>query len=187
MHIHHAVLLLPLGLVVILRCFFGAESVGVKKVLILRCLLWIYQSGLVPESRNVYFLCLGVFLSFLSVSLFASAKDCPPSEDSGRLHHLQPLIFPSRTTHTRLFPKKHGFSYSYLLVGIPVGWKGSIASMVSADVDVFEDRQASESWFSVNAEDHLDRGQDKTGLIGKLCTYLESQVRGLRPQFLWSS
>ncbi|KAL8910450.1 MAG: hypothetical protein Q9171_004244 [Xanthocarpia ochracea] len=36
---------------------------------------------------------------------------------------MKPLLFPSKTSHTRLFPKKHSFTYSYLLVGIPVGWR----------------------------------------------------------------
>ena len=31
---------------------------------------------------------------------------------------LKPLLFPARTTHRRLFPTPHSFSYSYLLAGI---------------------------------------------------------------------
>ena len=34
---------------------------------------------------------------------------------------LPPLLITSRTTHSRIFPQKHAFSYSYLFVGIPVG------------------------------------------------------------------
>ena len=93
---------------------------------------------------------------------------------------LKPLIFPCRTSHTRLFPRKHSFSYSYLLVGIPIGWQGSVASIVSADVlrsATVEPRpKQTKAWLNVEAADYLDRGGAQLGLKGKLDTYLESQV-----------
>ena len=94
----------------------------------------------------------------------------------------RPLIFPCRTAHTRMFPKKHSFSYSYLVVGIPIGWRGSVGSFLSADLkslpeDTLRTRPMSKSWFNVEAADHLNRGTNKDGLKGKLDTYLESQVR----------
>ena len=184
MSLHHASLLVPLGLVVALRVLIGAGAFNVTKVLILRCSIWIYQTGLVPTPQEAYIVYLGCFLGFLFVTFFHLVKDDQVFEHDERSHPLRPLIFPSRTTHTRLFPKKHGFSYSYLLVGIPVGWKGSIATMISADVNRHEDLQAPKSWFSVDAEDHLDRGNDKAGLIGKLRMYIESQVRNSRVQLL---
>ena len=82
---------------------------------------------------------------------------------------LKPLILPCRTTHTRVFPKKHGFSYSYLQVGIPVGWRGSIASILSVDTDT------PKTWFNVGAADFLDRGNGQLSLRGKLDAYLKSQ------------
>ena len=57
----------------------------------------------------------------------------------------KPLFFPSRTTHTRLFPKTHSFSYSYLLVGIPVGWQGSVGGMLSAD----QGTHSRQKWFKM--------------------------------------
>lgn len=97
----------------------------------------------------------------------------------------KPMLFPCRTNHTRFFPKKHSFSYSYLLVGIPVGWRGSIGGMLSAD-----DFQNSSPWYSklfslkaesawhvVNGDDYLGRGHSEGGLRGKLDEYLLSQVR----------
>ena len=94
---------------------------------------------------------------------------------------LKPRIFPCRTTHTRMFPKIHSFSYSYLMVGIPVGWQGTIASMVSADTDT-DKMHTSEStyrtpkgWFQIEAADYLDRGNVHLGLHGKLDAYLKSQ------------
>ena len=91
---------------------------------------------------------------------------------------LRPFILPCRTTHTRLFPKKHGFSYSYLQAGIPVGWRGSIASMLSADMSQVSEaspRSTTKAWFSIEAADYLDKGNSQLGLRGKLDVYLESQ------------
>ncbi len=92
-----------------------------------------------------------------------------------------PLIFPCRTAHTRMFPKKHSFSYSYLFTGIPIGWQGSVGSFLSADLESLPTKTrkswlAKKSWFSVEAEDHLSRGIAVDGLKGKLEAYLKSQV-----------
>ncbi|KAI2779651.1 hypothetical protein F4815DRAFT_178427 [Daldinia loculata] len=83
----------------------------------------------------------------------------------------RPLLFPCRTTHARLFPKKHTFSYSYLLVGIPVGWTGVAGGMISND----EYSTGVGGWYKVDASGYLDRGNGHLGLRGKLDTYLESQ------------
>lgn len=97
----------------------------------------------------------------------------------------RPMFFPSRTNHTRLFPKTHSFSYSYLWVGIPVGWKGSVGGMLSSDVS----RQSypwymrlwplspGSAWFTVDGDDYLGRGHVDGGLQEKLQDYLQSQVR----------
>lgn len=93
---------------------------------------------------------------------------------------LKPLLFPCRTSHTRLFPKKHSFSYSYLCVGIPIGWQGSLNSFLSVDFKGHLIGKAYQqwwpSWFSINSSDYLNRGSHAAGLKGKLDDYLESQV-----------
>lgn len=93
---------------------------------------------------------------------------------------LKPLLFPCRTTHTRLFPKKHSFSYSYLCVGIPIGWQGSLNSFLSVDFGGRLTGKAYQqwwpSWFSIMSSDYLNRGSHAAGLKGKLDVYLESQV-----------
>lgn len=97
---------------------------------------------------------------------------------------VNPMLFPCETAHVRMFPKKHGFSYSYLLVGIPVGWKGSVGGMISSDVDtkpaswysrLFSLKPGS-AWYTVNGDDYLERGHVEDGLKGKLKKYLEGQV-----------
>lgn len=93
---------------------------------------------------------------------------------------LKPLLFPCRTTHTRLFPKKHSFSYSYLCVGIPIGWQGSLNGFLSVDFGGHLTGKAYQewwpSWFSIMSSDYLNRGSHAAGLKGKLDDYLESQV-----------
>ncbi|GAB7341773.1 hypothetical protein MBLNU457_g0105t1 [Dothideomycetes sp. NU457] len=99
-------------------------------------------------------------------------KTTPKSVDE---HLLPPLLIPGRTTHTRLFPKKHSFSYSYFYVGIPVGWKGRAGSSLSADVDLLPLDDRRYGWFHVDAADYLTRGDHPDGLEGKLRQYLRSE------------
>ncbi len=80
------------------------------------------------------------------------------------------LLLPCKTTHSRMFPKLHSFSHSYLVVGIPVGWSGCAGGLVSAGSG------GRRGWFHVDAEDSLERGNGHLGLRGKLDAYLESQV-----------
>lgn len=88
------------------------------------------------------------------------------------------LLFPGKTTHSRLFPKKHSFDYSYLVVGIPVGWEGISGGMVSlsSSKPSWWDL-SSNGWYHIDPEDYLTRGDRKLGLRGKLDVYLRSQVR----------
>lgn len=92
---------------------------------------------------------------------------------------LKPLLFPAKTTHTRLFPKKHSFTYSYLLVGIPVEWRGAVGSFFSANLPsggLSPKSLVNRPWFSIGAGDYLGRGDENLGLRGKLRSYLKSQV-----------
>ena len=94
--------------------------------------------------------------------------DCP----------LKPVLFPCRTSHTRIFPQQHSFSYSYLFVGIPIGWRGWISSLLTADLKTlpWRSRKPKTGWFNVDSADYLARGDSVHGLRGKLDVYLESQV-----------
>lgn len=91
----------------------------------------------------------------------------------------RPLLFPCQTTHTRLFPEKHSFSYPYLLVGVPVGRRGGANSFLSADLQSgnVDEAHKSKAWFHVSARDHLERGEHVDGLRGKLDDFLQAQVR----------
>ena len=87
---------------------------------------------------------------------------------------LRPLLIPSCTTHRRLFPAKHSFSYSYFFVGIPIGWSGSAGTILAADQNGRIPKRQ-QTWLSVEAENYLERGSHPEGLQGKLKEYLEGQ------------
>lgn len=95
-------------------------------------------------------------------------------------HTSQPYFIPSRTTHRRMFPKTHAFSYSYLTIGVPVGYRGRVNNLLTID----ESAEKLSWWrrlvaftpFTVDGEGYLSRGSNNRGLRGKLDEYLESEV-----------
>ena len=113
--------------------------------------------------------------AILDRSIWRKDKHAANREPSG----LKPMLFPSRTTHTRLFPKVHSFSYSYLYAGIPIGWTGSAGTLLSADPMIgsktVETRSVERTWFNVEGQDYLQRGHHPDGLAGKLKDYLRLQ------------
>lgn len=116
---------------------------------------------------------LGSFL--LARCLLATANSPRPAGPG------QVMLFPCKTTHSRLFPKKHSFVYSYLVVGIPVGWEGISGGLVSS----YSGKQSwlsfsGRGWYHVDPADYLNRGDGQLGLRGKLDAYLKSQVRAMK-------
>ncbi|KAL1911944.1 hypothetical protein Sste5344_002139 [Sporothrix stenoceras] len=89
----------------------------------------------------------------------------------------KPLLFPCITTHTRLVPKQHSFVYSYLVVGVPVGWTGVCGGMISVATDspTAERKEIKKGWYHIDAEDYLERGYGDLGLCGKLDSFLKSE------------
>ena len=145
--------------------FFGNLAANTLQ-LVLRYPLWSFV--------------VAFLLSLPYIRLFLSKGESRNgiADPNGNYGDLRPLVIPSRTSHTRLFPKKHSFSYSYLLVGIPIGWRGSLRCLLSADLDSIENDslRPRKGWFSVEAADYLHRGYDVRGLSGKLRHYLKTQV-----------
>ncbi|UNI20588.1 hypothetical protein JDV02_006660 [Purpureocillium takamizusanense] len=70
-------------------------------------------------------------------------------------------------------PKKHSFGYSYLIAGIPVGYKGDVNGIISAETQ--HSSKLARAWYHVDAIDYLERGHAWLGLRGKLDNYLRSQ------------
>lgn len=170
---------------------------------VLAFIAWRHKTILFSSAQQLHHSRLGLLLYFivlLSLYLLVSGRrhsikdrlrqlqwaieaDQKPGENSSTesTEHspLKPLVFPCRTSHTRIFPKNHSFSYSYLMVGIPVGWRNYSGNLLSADLKFGSawPKAPWMAWFSVDAEDHLHRGNDVGGLKAKLRSYLKSQVR----------
>ncbi|RCI16208.1 hypothetical protein L249_1870 [Ophiocordyceps polyrhachis-furcata BCC 54312] len=87
-------------------------------------------------------------------------------------------IIKCRLSHNRLFPKKHGFSYPYLSVGIPVRSPRSTRLLSVGALSWWR-----RGWLQVKPEHHLLRGMEDGTLSDKLDVYLRSQFRpkGLDP------
>lgn len=141
--------------------------------------------GSIPALKPALCVSAISFLAFHVLWRIFAKTGAPQWDGPGKV-----LIFPSRTTHMRLFPKKHHFSYSYLVVGIPVGWEGSIAGLLSVGVEASWGLSSwftpsswlQKGWFTVDVRDFFERGHSSTGLRGKLETYLKTQVwTQLRP------
>lgn len=127
------------------------------------------EAAVIHASKHLVLLHM---LSTVSIGLFRrlirSRRRLFPMQmpaDIGPLE-MKPLVWPCRTTHTRLYPKKHSFAYSYLLVGVPVDWTGSSGSLLSSG------SSTKTALFHVDAADHLDRDSVHSSLRQKLDTYL---------------
>ena len=91
----------------------------------------------------------------------------------------KPYLIPARTSHTRLFPKQHSFSFSYLLVGVPIGWSSrSGKSLLSID-STSSVTSGGRGWYDVDNQDYLHRGR-RGSLRQKLDEYLNTQGRAVR-------
>lgn len=125
---------------------------------------------------------LATILALLQVQRCIKGFEAPSKDNEQFI--AKPMLFPSRTAHTRFFPKKNSFSYPYFVVGVPVGWKGTIGGMLSVDLPKGKrgllQRLCSfkpwSCWYTVDADDHLARGHADGGLEEKLHDYLHSQV-----------
>lgn len=104
------------------------------------------------------------------ITLFSSASR--PWRDSAGS-----VFIPSRTTHTRFFPKKHSFAYSYLTVGVPVGLRSHVNGILSTDPPTSSIAGGWWTWlvspvYKVDSAKYLARGTAKGGLRDKLDKFL---------------
>lgn len=106
-----------------------------------------------------------VFLAFIRSAISSKSNGQKEFQSS---FNARPAIYPCRTTHTRIFPAKHSFSYSYLQVSVPIDFEGRYG-LVSVG------SQTARSWFHIQASDHLQRGSSPPSLKEKLTAFLESQ------------
>ena len=90
---------------------------------------------------------------------------------------IETLIFPCSLSHVRFTPKHHSFSYSYLMIGVPIWWQDGCAPPQTPFVSCESNGQEKPQWLHVRAEDYLMRGKCDGGLSGKLKQYLTQKVR----------
>ncbi|KAI5210820.1 hypothetical protein E4T38_01900 [Aureobasidium subglaciale] len=138
---------------------------------------WILKTRLVELQ---VFACLVLLMIFARLIVWrgevqseqwkAEAKD-----ESSTEQFLPPLLIPGRTTHSRMFPQKHSFAYSYFSVGVPVNFKGCAGSMLSTNLELLPPGQRRKGWFNVNAADYLYRGGSERGLEERLRCYLRGE------------
>lgn len=148
---------------------------------------WAAIRQIITETLNITIV---IDLAKISFGLFTLFQTCRYTQGLKRNASAsdpffsKPMLFPGKTAHTRLFPSKHSFSYTYLMVGIPVGWRGIRGGLVSCDVPdsdshwfwrLFSIRPPG-AWFRVSGDDYLGRGHAEGGLREKLDIYLRTQV-----------
>jgi hypothetical protein len=118
-----------------------------------------------------------------------------PEEDSEIERTLlgRPLLFPARLTHSRMFPEKYNYWINYFLVGIPVGLRGRVGSVISIDSGEPGPSSPPKSslrsfvnmmfgkllWFTVDTDLYLHRGDGHLGLVKKLESFLKEQASPL--------
>ncbi|TGO32606.1 hypothetical protein BHYA_0302g00040 [Botrytis hyacinthi] len=122
-----------------------------------------------------------VLFSILQIIRYVRGLQVAPTNPDDQF--LKPMLFPTKTSHLRLFPKRHGFSYSYLLTGIPIGWTGSSGGMISVDekndgLPLYRkllSLQPMSPWYVVDGDCYLERGHVSGGLEGKLKRFLHDE------------
>lgn len=82
---------------------------------------------------------------------------------------------PCTTSHSRQFPKKHGFAYSYLQVAFQVGSTGVHGGRFLG-IETNTSSGDPWTWFTISADDYLFRGPSADGtLLGKLHAFLKTE------------
>lgn len=176
--------ILGLSAVAVFYALAGTNMDLLYNVALLAYLNWDFMA---PNAYTAA-LCLSLLIGCISIMLVAiPSLKSRRSDKSIWQGPNQAYLIPCKTTHRRLFPKKHSFSYSYLTVGIPVDFKGSINGMIGVHDSPRETsglrpllplaKLFSQSWYCIQASDHLQRDYNDLGLRGKLNHFLLSEVR----------
>lgn len=137
---------------------------------------WDTQSSATASSVTI--VALAAFWYIFGKSNSNSREEHPEQLPTGTrpwsVDHPKSFIIPCRTTHTRIFPKKHSFGYDYLLCGFPI--VPTETTPEGVDVSDGSDQILGKWWLRIRAEDYLTRGQAALGFYGKLKVYLREKV-----------
>lgn len=175
---------LALPLVAAFYAVAGTKLDLVYNAALLAYFHWTALTSHIPTITRWFpslFICTGVmFVALFNFAPLTSRKSTWQGPG-------QPYLIPCKTTHRRLFPKKHSFSYPYLTIGVPVDFRGSVNGMIAVDENPVPSfgglvpfaNLLSRSWYYIQASDHLQRSQHGLSLRGKLNLFLLSEVIGL--------
>lgn len=159
----------------------GTKLDLVYNATLLTYLNWDALTSYIPTATKCFpslFICTGIMVAALLN--FAPLT----SRESTWQGPGQPYLIPCKTTHRRLLPKKHSFSYTYLTVGVPVDFRGSVNGMIGVDEDPASSfgglvpfaKVLLQSWYHIQASDHLQRGHGGRNLRERLNVFLLSEV-----------
>lgn len=84
----------------------------------------------------------------------------------------RPYFFPLETTHTRVSPVKHKFSYNFTWAGIPLS-EPLNCNGILAIFEKMADNKPVSSWFTVDADDYLIPGTIGSIFEEKMTAFLE--------------
>lgn len=129
-------------------------------------------------------------LAWVSVVAFIRRKlvlwsDGDPKDEKTLLG--RPQLYPARLTHARFFPEKYHYWINYFLVGVPVGLRGRVGSVVTIESDqhtpatnpvcTFVKRIFRiPPWFRMDTSWYLHRGDGHLTLAAKLEHFLKERV-----------
>lgn len=129
-------------------------------------------------------------LAWVSMVAFIRRKlvlwsDGDPKDEKALLG--RPQLYPARLTHARFFPEKYHYWINYFLVGVPVGLRGRVGSVVSIESDqhipvtspvyTFVKRIFRiPLWFRIDTSWYLHRGDGHLTLAAKLVHFLKERV-----------
>jgi hypothetical protein len=139
---------------------------------------WILETRLMELQVFTFLILLMIFAGLIAWRGEAQPYQAAPEQqaEAETEQLLPPLLLPGRTTHSRMFPQKHSFAYSYFSVGVPVNFKGCAGSMLSTNLELLPLGERRKGWFNVNASDYLYRGGEERGLEARLGCYLRGEV-----------
>lgn len=129
----------------------------------------------------VVFLALGYMAGWLILAAYTRRRLTLLEADGEKEFLGEPLLFPARLSHARRVPEieRYNYWYDYFVVGIPVGLRGRIGSLLSIDNLPAHEGYREKCWFTIDPRYYLDRGSGDRCLREKLDLFLQSQVRSI--------
>lgn len=124
--------------------------------------------------------------------LYALSEHYP---EHGRTFLGKPLLFPTRLSHTRMSRERYSYWHSYFNVGIPVGLRGRVGTVLSIDMNRTDAHVSGKGtscspvrrpfmcWFNIDPAYYLERGNNHLGLEGKLHAFLRS-IASYHPTYI---